>query len=74
MLVARRKERLEELRAELLARHPALQVEIHTADLRRHNPRRFEALISSRGVTQKPPDRFAYQQRRARRPGSVCNR
>jgi len=33
VLVARRKERLEELRAELLGRHPALQIEIRPTDL-----------------------------------------
>lgn len=36
VLVARRKERLEELRAELLGRHPRLQVEIRAADLSEH--------------------------------------
>jgi hypothetical protein len=35
-LVARRRQRLEELRDELLARHPQLQVELQTIDLSRH--------------------------------------
>ncbi|MEO5753585.1 MAG: SDR family oxidoreductase [Chthoniobacterales bacterium] len=35
VLVARRKERLEELRAELIARHPRLQVELQPTDLSR---------------------------------------
>lgn len=37
LLVARRAERLEELRAELSARHPNLQVEIRRTDLSRHD-------------------------------------
>lgn len=37
VLVARRKERLEELRAELLERNARLQVEIRTADLSKHD-------------------------------------
>ncbi|MGI8956102.1 MAG: SDR family NAD(P)-dependent oxidoreductase [Chthoniobacterales bacterium] len=37
VLVARRKERLEELRAELLERNALLQVEIRTADLSKHD-------------------------------------
>ncbi len=36
MLVARRTERLEELRAELLANHPALKVHVHGVDLSKH--------------------------------------
>ncbi len=37
LLVARRTERLEELRAELIARHPNLQVETRQTDLSRHD-------------------------------------
>ncbi len=44
VLVARRKERLEELRAELRRRHPALQIEIRPTDL--SQPTAVEALIS----------------------------
>lgn len=33
VLVARRQERLEELREELMARHPGLRVQVHTTDL-----------------------------------------
>ena len=51
VLVARRKERLEELRAELIARHPQLRVEIRTADLAQHEA--VEALISW-ATTQRP--------------------
>lgn len=51
VLVARRKERLEELRAELLGRHPALQVEIQTTDLAKAAA--VDALISW-ATTQKP--------------------
>ncbi len=35
VLVARRKQRLEQLRAELMARHPKLRIEVHPADLSR---------------------------------------
>jgi hypothetical protein len=38
VLVARRKARLEELRAELIERHPALRVEIRPTDLSQHEP------------------------------------
>ena len=38
VLVARRKARLEELRAELIARHPALRVEIRPTDLSQREP------------------------------------
>ncbi len=51
VLVARRKERLEELSAELLGRYPALQVEIQTTDLSQSTG--VDALISW-AVTQKP--------------------
>jgi len=51
VLVARRRERLEELRAELLGRHPALQVEIRSTDLSRSTE--VDALISW-AATQKP--------------------
>ena len=44
MLVARRKESLEELRAELLSRHAALQIEIQATDL--SQPVEVDALIS----------------------------
>ncbi len=37
LLVARREDRLEELRAELIAHHPNLQVEIRLTDLSRHD-------------------------------------
>ena len=36
VLVARRQQRLEELRGELVARHPGLRVEIHMTDLSQH--------------------------------------
>jgi len=36
VLVARRQQRLEELRDELVAQHPKLRVEIHRADLSKH--------------------------------------
>ena len=52
VLVARRKERLEELRAELLGRHPALQVDLRPTDLLQTAA--VDALISW-AVTQKPP-------------------
>ncbi len=51
VLVARRKERLEELRAELLERNPRLQVEIHPVDL--SQPDAVEELIVSE-TTRKP--------------------
>lgn len=51
VLVARRKERLEELRAELLSRHPALQIQIRPTDL--SQPAEVDALIAW-AVAQKP--------------------
>lgn len=51
VLVARRTERLEELRTELLGRHPALQVEIHPTDL--SQAAAVDALISW-ATTQNP--------------------
>ncbi len=36
MLVARRTERLEEVRAELIAQHPRLKVHVHSVDLSKH--------------------------------------
>lgn len=51
VLVARRKERLEELRAELFERNPRLQVEIRPVDL--SQPDAVEALIAS-AATRKP--------------------
>jgi short-subunit dehydrogenase len=51
VLVARRRERLEELRAELLGRHPNLQVEIRPADLSQSVA--IDALISW-ATTQEP--------------------
>jgi hypothetical protein len=51
VLVARRQERLEELRAELLGQHPNLQVEIRPADLSQSLA--VDALISW-ATTQKP--------------------
>lgn len=52
VLVARRKERLEQLRAELLEQHPRLQVEIQPTDLLKSEA--IDGLISW-ATTQKPP-------------------
>lgn len=52
VLVARRQKRLEELRAELLGRHPTLQVEIRPTDLAQAAA--VDGLISW-ATTQKPP-------------------
>lgn len=51
VLVARRNERLDELRAELLGRHPALQIEIRATDLSQSAA--VDELISW-AATQKP--------------------
>lgn len=51
VLVARRKTRLEELRTELIGRHPRLRIEIRPADLSQGAA--VDALISS-ATTQKP--------------------
>ena len=65
LLVARRRDRLEELQAELSARHPNLQVEIRQTDLSRSD--QVDDLIAA--IAAGPlDDRSAREQRRSRRP------
>lgn len=52
VLVARRRERLEELRGELLGRHPQLRIEVREADLSRHEV--VDELLAWAG-SQTPP-------------------
>ncbi len=71
VLVARRQERLEELRDELTKRDPNLKIHIRAADLSDES-RGHRTVRLAR--TRKNPDRPSYQQRRAWRCRAVCDR